>query len=67
MVSGFNANPNVKAGWRLFGKVFQNNAWMWQVFIVGMSAFMYYSIYVPILTIYQSNNTHRTFDAAVAK
>lgn len=67
VVSGFNSNPNVKNAWRIFGRVFQQNSFMWQFFILGTSIFMYYIIYTPILTIYKANNTHRTYQAAITK
>lgn len=67
VISGFNANPNVKSAWRVFARVFQHNSWMWQVFIFGLAFTMYYAIYTPFVAIYQSNNKHRTYEAAIAK
>lgn len=67
VVSAFNANPNTKSGWRLFARVFQQNSWMWQVFIFSTAFAMYYAIYLPIVTAYQTNNAHRTYDAAITK
>lgn len=67
VVSGFNANPSAKFGWRLFARVFQQNSWMWQVFIFATSFAMYYAIYIPFVTAYQTNNAHRTYDAAITK
>ena len=28
---------------------------------------MYYAIYTPFVSLYQSNNAHRTYDAAITK
>jgi hypothetical protein len=67
VVSVFNSNPNVKNAWRIFGRIFQQNSFMWQIFIFGMSVLMYYTIYTPFLTMYQANNSHRTYQAAIAK
>jgi hypothetical protein len=67
VVSGFNANPNTKSGWRLFGKVFQQNSWMWQIFIFSTAFAMYYTIYYPFVTAYKTNNAHRTYEAAMIK
>ena len=67
VVSSFNSSPGAKAGWRLFGKVFQQYSWMWQVFIFGAAFVMYYAIYTPVVTIYQSNNKNRTYEAAMIK
>ena len=67
VVSAFNANPSMKAGWRLFARVFQYNSWMWQVFIFSTSFVMYYTIYIPFVAVYQSNNAHRTYEAAITK
>jgi hypothetical protein len=62
-----NANPTTKFGWRLFGRVFQQNAWAYQVFIFSLAFTMYYAIYTPFVSLYQSNNAHRTYDAAITK
>ena len=67
VVSVFNSNPNVKNAWRIFGRVFQQNSFMWQIFIFGLSVVMYYTIYTPILSIYQANNSHRTYQYAITK
>ena len=67
VVSSFNSTPNAKAGWRLFSKVFQQNSWMWQVFMFGSAFAMYYVIYIPLVAIYQTNNVHRTYEAAMTK
>ena len=67
VVSTFNSSPTTKAGWKLFARVFQQNSWMWQIFIFSTAFVMYYSIYTPLVAIYQSNNKHRTYDAAITK
>jgi len=51
----------------VFAKVFQQNSWMWQIFIFGSAFVMYYAIYTPFVTIYQTNNAHRTYEAAMIK
>ena len=38
---------------------------MWQIFIVSVAAFTYYLVEIPMLSIYQANNKHRTFEAAM--
>jgi hypothetical protein len=40
---------------------------MWQIFIFGLSFTMYYAIYIPFVGVYQANNSHRTYKAAIAK
>ena len=40
---------------------------MWQAFIVFLCFASFHAIYDPWLTIYRSNNTHRTYEAAMAK
>jgi len=67
VVSAFNAGSSAKSGWRLFAKIFQQNSWMWQVFIFSAAFSMYYAIYLPIVAAYQTNNAHRTYEAAMVK
>lgn len=40
---------------------------MWQVFICGTAVVLYYSMYIPVKTMYVTNNSHRTYAAAIAK
>lgn len=40
---------------------------MWQVFIFSVAFASYYAIEVPILWIYQQNNTHRTYETHMKK
>lgn len=67
VVSTMNANSTTKFGWRMLGRVFQQNSWMWQIFIFSLAFVMYYSIYIPFKTVYQSNNAHRTYEAAMVR
>ena len=53
--------------WRGLNFVFQRHTFMWQVFIVFICFATFHLVYDPILTIYKSNNTHRTFEAAIAR
>jgi hypothetical protein len=67
VVSNFNANPNVKKAWRGFNFVFMRQTWMFQVFIVFCAFASFHLVYDPYLMIYRSNNTHRTYQAAIKK
>jgi hypothetical protein len=67
VVSIFNSNPAVKQGWRLFARVFQQNSFMWQAFICGLSIAIYFFFYSPMVSLYKANNKHRTYEAAIAK
>ena len=67
VVSTLNANPNVKSLWRNFAFVFQRHTFMWQAFIVFLCFASFHAIYDPWLIIYRSNNTHRTYEAAMTK
>lgn len=40
---------------------------MWQVFIVMVAFTTYYTLTIPIIELYKSNNTHRTYEACIAK
>lgn len=40
---------------------------MWQVFVFGLAFTFYYTITIPFITVYQSNNNHRTFESAMIK
>jgi hypothetical protein len=40
---------------------------MWQVFVFSLAFVMYYSIYIPFKSVYQSNNAHRTYSAAITR
>ena len=67
VVSAMNSNPQTKSLWRLFGRTFQQNSWMWQIFVFSLAFVMYYSIYIPFKSVYQSNNAHRTYSAAITR
>jgi hypothetical protein len=66
VVSKWNALPLTKRGWRLVGEVF-NYSWAYQFFIFGLSFAIWAGFFFPVLYIYQKNNTHRTFEAAIGK
>jgi hypothetical protein len=40
---------------------------MWQVFIVMVAFTTYYTLTIPIIELYKSNNTHRTYEACITK
>lgn len=40
---------------------------MYQVFMFGLVFGIWASFYYPVLFVYQANNKHRTYDAAIAK
>ena len=67
VVSAMNSNTQTKSLWRLFGRTVQQNSWMWQIFVFSLAFVMYYSIYIPFKSIYQSNNAHRTYQAAITR
>jgi len=48
------------------GRLFQYS-WAYQIFIFGLSFGLWATFYYPMLWIYQANNKHRTFQAAIAK
>jgi hypothetical protein len=66
VVSRWNAQPLVKRGWRLIGEVFKYS-WAYQLFIFGLTFGLWATFYFPTLYVYQANNAHRTFAAAIAK
>jgi hypothetical protein len=55
-----------KAGWRLLGKV-QLNTPAWWMFTLGLTFLFWAGSYYSVLYLYQRNNRHRTFEAAIAK
>jgi uncharacterized membrane protein len=65
-VSRWNAQPIVKRGWRLVGEVFKYS-WAYQLFIFGLTFGLWATFYFPTLYVYQANNAHRTFNAAITK
>lgn len=67
VVSAFNSSPAVKSMWRNFAFVFQRHSWAWQIFIVGLTFVFFHIVRDPILAIYQANNTHRGYKAAITK
>lgn len=62
-----NANPAVKKMWRNFAFVFQRHSFMWQFVILFFAFASLHVCYDPLLAIYRSNNTHRTYQAAMVK
>jgi hypothetical protein len=50
----------------LLGKLFQFS-WAYQVFVFGLCFGIWSGIFFPVLSIYQTNNKHRTYEAAMAK
>ena len=62
-----NANPRVKAMWRMFAATTQRNSWAWQIFIFGLTITFFHMLYDPFLYFYRLNNKHRTYEAAMVK
>jgi len=56
----------VKRGWRLVGQAF-HYSWAYQLFMFGLCFGLWSSIFFPCLWLYQFNNRHRTYDAAMLK
>ncbi len=48
------------------GEVFKYS-WAYQFFIFGLTFGLWATFYYPTLYVYQANNQHRTFNAAIAK
>ena len=67
VVSTFNASPAGRAFWRNFAFVFQRQSWAWQIFIVGLTFGFYHIVRDPLLLIYEANNTHRGYNAAITR
>lgn len=44
-----------------------NSSWLYQVFVFSIAFGIWAGITYPVLYVYQSNNKHRTFAAAIAK
>jgi len=67
VVSAFNASPAGKTLWRNFAFVFQRQSWAWQFFILGLTFAFYHIVRDPLLLIYEANNTHRGYNAAITR
>lgn len=56
----------MKRGWRLIGEAFKYS-WLYQFFIFGLTFGLWATFYYPTLYVYQANNKHRTYEAAITK
>lgn len=63
----FNTSPAGKNFWRNFAFVFQRHTFMWQLVIFSIAFISLHVVRDPIVLIYQANNTHRTYKAAMVK
>lgn len=66
VVSRWNAQPIVKRGWRIVGEIFKYG-WAYQFFVFGLTFGLWAAFYYPTLYVYQANNAHRGYAAAIAK